>query len=140
MPGLFSCGASVGTEVTADAIARTLEELERVASEPVGAEELEMVKRYIIGSQALQIETPGQVASFVRSIALYDLPHDYYTRFPGMVEELTSERLLDVARRLLDPETMTIVAVGDAAGIESGLEAFGPVTRVDVKGEATGAG
>lgn len=132
MPGLFSCGASVATEVTSDAVAETLKELARIASEPVGEEELQMVKRYIIGSQALQTETPGQVASFVRSIALYGLPHDYYVHFPSMVEELTSDRLLDVARRLLDPATMTIIAVGNAAGIAGGLERFGPVHHVGV--------
>ena len=100
----------------------------------VGSEELEMVKNYIIGSQALQIETPGQVASFVRTVALYDLPADYYQRFPAEVRALTADALLEIARRYMNPERMVAVVAGDARAIRSKLERFGSVKVVDEKG------
>jgi predicted Zn-dependent peptidase len=135
MPGAFSVGVSVRTEVTDAATEEIFNELRAITTQPVTEEELEMVKSYLIGSQALQIETPGQVAGFVRNIALYDLPADYYQQLPIVVRGLGSEELLKVAARHMNPESMVIVVVGDAAVIRERLERFGPVTVVDEKGE-----
>ncbi len=135
MPGTFSVVASVGTNVTDSALAEIFNELRSVTTDPVTDEELEMVKNYIIGSQSLQIETPGQVASFVRMIALYGLDSDYYKRFPGEVRKLTRQELLGVAQRYMRPESMVAVIAGDAASIREKLAAIAPVTVVDEKGE-----
>lgn len=132
--GAFYVAASVGTAVTEPAIAEIFNELRAITSEPVVEEELTMVKNYIVGSQALQTETPGQVASFVRAIALYDLPDDYYQRFPDIVRALDREQLLDVARRYLHPDSMTVVVAGDAAAVAEGLARFGPVKVVNDRG------
>lgn len=140
LPGSISVVASVGTEVTDRAIEEIVRELEMVSSEMVQEQELEMVKSYIVGSQALQTETPGQVASFVRAIALYGLPTDYYQRFPAEVHKLTREDLLRVARRYLGPESMVIVVAGNAAAIGESLERFGPVRVVNEMGEAVRSG
>jgi len=134
-PGLMTVTASVRTDVTAAAVEEVFTELRSITTDPVGEEELEMVKNYVIGSQALQIETPGQVAGFVRSIALYDLPLDYYERFPESVRGLARETLLAVAQRRMNPDTMVIVVAGHADAIANDLERFGPVTVVDEKGK-----
>lgn len=135
MPGTVSVVASVGTGVTDSALAEIFNELRAITNEPVNDEELTMVKNYVIGSQALQIETPGQVASFVRAVALYDLPADYYQRFPNEVRMLDGKALLQVAQRYMRPTGMVAVIAGDAATIRSGLERFGPVKVVNEKGE-----
>lgn len=134
MPGIVSVVASVGTGVTDSALGEIFNELRAIAAEPVAEEELTMVKNYIIGSQALQIETPGQVASFVRTIALYSLPHDYYQRFPEQVRALSGGQLHAVASRYLRPDDMVVVIAGDAKSIRAGLERFGPVKVVNEKG------
>jgi zinc protease len=138
MPGTLSVAASVGTAVTDAALGEIFNELRAITAEPVGNEELEMVKNYIVGSQALQIETPGQVASFVRAVALYDLPADYYQRFPAEVRRLTGDYLLEIARRYMNPERMVAVVAGDARSIREKLERFGPVKVVDEKGDEVG--
>ncbi len=134
MPGTFSVAASVGTAVTDLALGEIFNELAAINGTTVSDEELEMVKNYIIGSQALQIETPGQVASFVRAIALYDLPSDYYERFPAEVRHLTNEFLRGIAGRYMAPERMVSVVAGDAAALRGKLERFGPLRVVDEKG------
>jgi predicted Zn-dependent peptidase len=133
-PGSVSVAVSVRTDVTDAAVEEIFNELNAINAEPVTVDELEMVKNYVVGSQALQIETPGQVAGFVRTIALYDLPVDYYQTLPATVRALTREQILTTAQRRLRPESMIVVVVGDAAVIREKLERFGPVTVVDVKG------
>ncbi len=134
MPGSFGVSASVGNDVTARALEEILNELRTITSEPVGEDELTMVKNYIVGAQALQTETPGQVASFVRTIALHDLPADYYRLFPDRVRSLQSDDLLRVAKRVMLPERMLAVVAGDASAIREGLEQVAPVTVVDDRG------
>jgi predicted Zn-dependent peptidase len=133
-PGAFSIAVSVGTDVTAPAVGEIFRELHSITSAPVTDEELTMVKNYIVGSQALQLETPGQVASFVRAIALYNLPADYYQKFPEAVRMLDQNELLDVARRYMHPSRMTVVVAGDAAAISGPLAEFGAVVVVDERG------
>jgi predicted Zn-dependent peptidase len=113
-PGTFSVRAAVGTDVTAAAVGEIFNELRAIASEPIEEAELAMVVNFILGSQSLQTETPGQVAGFVRTIALYDLPHDYYVRFPDAIRALTRDDLHHVARRYLSPDRMIAVVCGDA--------------------------
>lgn len=124
MPGTFSIRAAVGTEVTGAAVAEIFDELLTISSEPISEEELVMVRNYILGSQSLQIETPGQVAGFVRTIALYELPHDYYVQFPNLIRAVTRERILEVAERYVRPDRMIVVVVGDSAAIAPALAAF----------------
>ncbi|MBS1913283.1 MAG: insulinase family protein [Bacteroidetes bacterium] len=135
-PGAFSIAVSVGTAVTAAALGEIFSELEAIIHEAVTEEELTMVKNFIVGSQALQTETPGQVASFVRAIALYDLPDDYYRRFPDMVRAIGREELLTIARRYMNPDHMVAVIAGDASVISGELERFGPVRVVNDRGIA----
>lgn len=132
--GTVSVTTSVRTEVTAPALREIFKELQAIVAQPVTEEELAMVKNYVVGSQALQIETPGQVASFVKAIALYDLPANYFDRFPDEVRLLDSELLLQVAARWFQPERMTVIVTGDATAIQEELKELGPVTVVDEQG------
>jgi len=126
-PGLFSVVASVGAAVTDRALEEVMNELRIIAREPVGEEEIEMARNYIVGSQALQTETPGQIASFVRAIALYDLDDDYYRRFPDLVRSVTPEDVLRVCSLCMDPSAMIAVVVGDRATIAPGLARLAPL-------------
>jgi len=127
-PGLFSVVASVGTGVTDRALEEMMKELRLIATEQVGSDELEMARNYIAGSQALQTETPGQIASFVRAIALYNLDDDYYRRFPDLVRAVSAEDVLRVCARIMNPDTMVAVVAGDRAAIAGGLARLAPVS------------
>ena len=128
MPGTFSVRAAVGNDVTAPAVREIFAELRAITTELITDDELTMVKNFVIGSQSLQMETPGQVAGFVRTVALYGLPHDYYERFPKAVRELTRERIHDVAKKYLNPDRMIVVVCGAAEKIAPDLQPFGPTT------------
>lgn len=126
-PSLFSVVGSVGAAVTDRALEEMIFELRRISTEPVEAEELEMTKNYLVGSQALQTETPGQVASFVRAIALYDLNTDYYRHFPDLIRVVTADDILRVCQKHMNPSGMVAVIAGDAETVTPGLRRLGPV-------------
>jgi zinc protease len=133
--GPFIASADVRNEVTDAAITEMLYELDRVRKDAVTAEELDMVKRFLVGSFPLQVETPGQIASKVIDLELYDLPRDFYDTFNDRVSRTTADDLLCTAQKYLHPDRLAIVVSGSAKEVASKLEKFGPVKIVDVDGK-----
>lgn len=129
--GAFAVSTEVRTDVTARAVEEIINELVLIRKEPVSADELTMVKNYIIGSFPLSIETPQQVASRIATLALYGLSPDYYDRFRDTVAALSSEDLLHTAETYLRPDSVTISASGDAKALEKDMKAFGAVEMFD---------
>lgn len=137
--GSFSAQVSVRTEVTAQAVAEILKEMERLRAEPVGQDELELAKRYMAGSFARGLEDPRTVARFALNTALYGLPEDHYATYLKRLEAVTAEDVRSVANVYLRPENAVIFVVGDKERIRRSLiplsmEPFEPVTELDVDG------
>jgi zinc protease len=135
MPGPFVVSTEVSTGVTARAVEEILSEMRRITVEPISAEELEMVKNYVIGSFPLQIETPQQVAARVAAIILYGLPRNYYDTYREIVANLTCEELFAAAKKYLHPNDVTIVVSGNVDAIRSGMEELGPLSVYDMDGK-----
>ena len=134
-PGLLSIGTSVRGDRVGTTIKAILRELSKVSSEPVPTDELNIVKGYLSGRQALASETPDQVADMVTIIALHNLPSDYYQNVIKQVQQLTPEELLTVGTRYMQPDDMTIVVAGDKDVLEPQLRMFGKPVIVDSLGK-----
>ncbi|MFB3923528.1 MAG: M16 family metallopeptidase [Terriglobia bacterium] len=98
----------------------------RRLSEPITGPELRTAQSYLIGHMALEFETSGNIASQTLELMVHDLPLDYWNRFPGRIEALTSEEVAEATRRYLDPERNVIVLVGDARTFSRELKKLGP--------------
>lgn len=134
-PGLFVAGTSVAGNRVGETVEAMFRELDRIAAEPVETEELETVKSYIEGHQALRMETPEQMAAMVRTIALHNLPDDHFIRTVEETKRLTKEDLLETAARYLRANRMTVVIAGDATIAAPELERFGEYRVVTDKGK-----
>lgn len=134
-PGLFMVGTSVRADRAGETLEAIFREMTKIASEPVEREELETVKSYMLGHQALRMETPEQMAAMVRALALYNLPRDYFSRTIAETQHLTREDILRVGNRYMQPESMTVVLAGDARKIEPEVAHVGEVITLDNKGK-----
>lgn len=133
-PGIFVIQTSVGEKNVTATMEAILEELNNVATTPVGEDELERVQSYLMGHQALRMETPEQIAAMVRTIALYDLPDDYFAQTLRATAALDTNRLREVGSTYLRPERMSIVLAGNAPELAPLVERFGTVSAVDDRG------
>jgi zinc protease len=129
--GAFAVSTEVRTEVTARAVEEIINELTLIRKEPVSADELSMVKNYIIGSFPLSIETPQQVAGRISTLALYGLDANYYDTFRDTVAALSREDLLRTAETYIHPDTVTIAASGDSKVLANDMKSFGDVEVYD---------
>lgn len=134
-PGPWRLYGDVRTEVTEGAMTEFLNELKRIRDERVPESELEERKRSEVASFALSLEQPSQLLSLAVTREIYGLPDDYWDTFPAKLMAVTAEDVQRVARKYMNPDTIQVVAVGDADKIRSILEKYGPLEMYDTQGE-----
>jgi zinc protease len=123
--GPFVAGAAVFTDNTADAVADTLAVMRRMCEEPVPADELERTRRYLALGLPRRLETGAALAAQLAELHLYGLGAAELEDFAERVHAITPQDVLRLARQYLDPDGLTVVAVGDAAATAAPLEALG---------------
>ena len=140
-PGTFGASASVRTPVTEPAVGEFLNEFRRLQAEAVPVAELDRAKRAIVGSFARTLESPDSVLARFLELVQYDLPLDYWDRYPARVEAVTPADVQRVTRKYLGENRVQLIAVGERSVIEAGLKKYGPVDVYDASGQpASGSG
>ena len=137
--GMFSAEASVRNEKTDSAIQEILNELNIIRNTKVGDTELSRMKNYLAGGFARSLESPNTIANFALSIAVNNLPADYYQKYLTNLAAVDAQKVQEVAAALLNPAKMHIVIVGNAKQIAKGLEKYGPVKYFDIEGNEVAA-
>lgn len=126
--GAFIVLTSVHTEVTADAISAALDELSRARDPALGrpftADELDRARADLAEGLGATLLDVGDVSARVETLHVHGLPADYFSRYPPLLDALTPADLARESARL-DPDSMVVVAVGDAAAIAPALAARG---------------
>jgi predicted Zn-dependent peptidase len=133
-PGPWSAGGNMRTEVTANALTEFFNEIRRIRDEKVNDAELAPARRAIAASFALSLEQPSRILNFAVTREIYRLPDDYWESYPAKIAQVSAEDVQRVARKYLDPDTMQLVAVGDARKIHATLEKYGPIETYDSSG------
>ena len=88
-----------------------LTECARLASIPVGAEELRDAKAAIRGEYAIHTQTFGAQAAELAVNRLYGLPLEEPDRYLARIESTTPEEIMDAASRYLRPDRYWLGAV-----------------------------
>lgn len=125
--GTFFGASQTRTEVTVKAIKEMLAEFDRIANQKVGDQELQDAKSFLAGQFALSLSTQGGVASRLLHARVLGLGPDYLESYRARVQEVTSDRVQEVARKYISTNAAAIVVVGDARKLAEGLRGIGPV-------------
>jgi zinc protease len=124
LAGEFRAYASVRNEVTDSSMMAFLEELNKIRTELVTEDELQIVKNYITGSFARSLESSQTIARFALNTARYDLPQDYYTTYLEKVASVTREELLALAKKYVTPDEAYLLVVGNKKEVAETLTQF----------------
>ena len=108
----FYIATEVGVQFTQDALSEIYKEIERLRTELIPEEELLLVKNYLKGSFIGSIENIFSHADKFKSIYLYNLNYHYYEHYFNSINRVDSERLLQLAKQYLSPESLTEVVIG----------------------------
>jgi zinc protease len=103
----------------AEAIDVIQAEWQKLVSEGITQAELDRAVTYLTGSYPLRFDGNATIAGILVGMQLSDLPIDYIATRNDKVRAVTVEDVKRVAARLISPETLTFVVVGEPEGLET---------------------
>lgn len=104
----------IGSDPSKEEKARTglLLEIDKVLQDGITAEELARAQRFLVGSYEIDLQRGSNLASNLAFNELYGLGCDDYQHYPERIQGVSTDEVLRVARRLLDPRAYVMATVG----------------------------
>jgi predicted Zn-dependent peptidase len=131
MIGSFNASASVRTEVTDSSIVEFIYEMNRMATEPVSQDDLQLTKNSLAGGFARSLESPQTLARFARNIKEYNLPEDYFETYLERLDAVTIADVQRLAKKFITADKANIVVVGNKDEIAEKLLRFDADGEID---------
>lgn len=129
--------APVQTDKTMESMVEMDKELRGILGKrPITEEELNLAQK----NETLKLpgswETDGAVGNSIGEIVRFGLPEDYFTTYPGKVRGLSLNDLTKAAEKVVHPDQLVWVIVGDRAKIEPGIRqlGWGEIQMLDTDG------
>lgn len=107
-PGAWEMIAGVNPINIQKTIKLIRKEIKKFVSKPVSEQELEDTKSYFLGRMPLSLESNSGVAISLLNIEHYNLGLDYFLDYPQLIQAVTSEDILHISQKYLDPEKLAI--------------------------------
>jgi zinc protease len=115
--GLLIASVATANERVAESIRIIREQLALMAQEGVSETELANAQTYLIGSLALSLDSTGSIAGLLHSMQVDGLPPEHLVRRKELIERVTQDDVLRMARRILRPDYAVTVVVGKPEGV-----------------------
>lgn len=116
---LYLGRVSSANDRIAEAIDVIRAEWTKMAENGVTQEELDSAKTYLTGAYPLRFDGNGPIANILVGMQIDDLPADYVNTRNDKIEAITLEDIKRVAARILKPEALRFVVVGQPEGLDS---------------------
>ena len=110
--GYFLIATEVGKEHKDAAIAEIRAEIERLHTELIPAEELDLVRNYLLGQLLKSADGPYAMTDLYVGVQAFGLDISFYDSYIKKIHEITPERLQLLAKTYLNWSQMTIVSAG----------------------------
>lgn len=120
-PGSFQVILQTKNTSAREAISLVVEQIKKMQETPVSERELERAKKFLIGSFPLRFDTQDDLANFYSQVEYYKLGLDYAKRYSALIDSITQQDVLRVAKTYLHPKSFILTVVGNQK--EIGLDA-----------------
>ena len=110
--GLFMIGTEVGDEYVEKTQHEISKELKILRNELISAEELKMVRNYLLGRILNFVDGPFNAARLLKSIIQSNLDKDYFDHLIHTIKTISAEELRNLAQKYLKEEDMWNISVG----------------------------
>ncbi|MHA1107484.1 MAG: M16 family metallopeptidase [Alphaproteobacteria bacterium] len=115
--GLIMGGVATANARVGESLKIIRAEWRRMAEKGVSETELAAAKTYVNGSFPLRLDSNRRISNILLSIQLNRLGIDYLSRRAGLINGVTRADISRVASRLLKPNDLNVIVVGDPAGV-----------------------
>jgi zinc protease len=136
-PGPFRASGDIVSDKTDLALIEFMKELRGIhGGRALTDDEMVQAKDSLIQALPAQFASVSAINSSITSLYLNELPPDYYQNFAKLVNAVTKDDVLRVAKKYIDLDHLNIVIVGDRKSIEEPLKKTGiaPIVILDSEG------
>lgn len=131
--GWFEVSTDLTAANTAEGISEIFSEINQYRENGMTGQELTFMRNAFTLSDALDYETPGSKARFLRQLQSFNLPDDYRTTQVEILRNIDTDTLQALAKKHLTTETMQVIVVGDRETLMPQLKELAiPVTEMTV--------
>ncbi len=131
-PGTFVAFAGTKNETAEQATTVILDEIKRMSTEQVTAEELEGAVDGILNSDVFNYDTKREILDRMVVFEMNGYENDFLTKYRSEVQNMTAEKVMAAAGDLWKADDMSILAVGNPADFDGDLSKFGSVNEIDI--------
>jgi predicted Zn-dependent peptidase len=132
-PGMVITLALSKTESTCRAADLILEQIHRIQNEPVTDAELRRARDGILNSQAFEYDSGQEIVGKLMDLIYFDLPEDHDEAVLEDVAAVTVDDVRAAANALIDPERLSVIAVGNADGMDCAWSKFADDLGVELR-------
>ncbi len=118
-PGAFWVYTATSPGSVEAALASVLDEMERLRASPPSPEEMSRAVSYLLGRHRMALETNDSRAVRLVRIERFGLGLDYDLRYPSLIRSVRAADVLEVARRIVNPDACAVVTVGPGSASPS---------------------
>ncbi len=138
-PGLFEISGSTKSASTPETLKAIQEQMEKIRSGEVTADELETARQSALNSLVFAFDTKTKTLSRILNYEYYGYPKDFIDQYQKGLETVTRADVLRVAQADVHPSDLTIVAVGKTDEFVKSLATLGlPVSSIDLSNPEPG--
>ena len=123
-PGKFTASSGVRSNTTEESV-NIFKELLTAYRNPIASDDLDFTKNVLLKSNARRFETLGALRGMISNIATYGFPFDYIKDQEETVRNMSVEDHNALAKKLIRPDEMIYLVVGDAATQLEGMKSLG---------------
>jgi len=131
-PGTFRIGGSTKSASTVETIQAIKVEIEKMRTAEVTPVELAEAKQAVLNSFVFFFDSPEKTLTRVLQYAYHGYPKDFLFQYQKSIESVTRADVLRVMKQYIQPDQLTIVAVGNPKEMPKPLSTLGPVNVIDL--------
>ena len=144
-PGTFSGYVQTKSSTVGYAVSLIKKEFDRIRAEQISDAELSTAINYSLESFADFFTTPQATMANFANLEMTGKPMDYYKTYRDKIKAVTKARVMEVARKYIQPENMALLIVGDFEPCNKGgdkwagpLDKFGKLHKIALLDPFTG--
>jgi predicted Zn-dependent peptidase len=110
--GYFFISTEVGCDVTKDALKEIYKEIEKLTTEEVSIEELDLVRNYMLGQLLKSCDGAFNMAQLFESAHMYGLDYQFYDDYVNTIKNITPKTIKDLGVKYFSLSELSEIVVG----------------------------
>ena len=111
--GYFYVGTEVGQAYEQQTLTEIYHEMNRLKTEPIGKDELQMVKNYLMGNLLTMFDGPLNVSEAIKTMRVHNLPFETLNELISTIQQIGPEDIMELSNKYLNRENFWEVVIGN---------------------------